>query len=332
VSFTTAIVKDIRRVRKALRQRNLDSALKALERTSLSRLSFTIAMDWLVIFAAWYSVAFVSLWLLPVSIIIVGNRQRALGNLLHDFSHWNPVMFGRSARLVADLLTAMPLFEFLDIYKSLHQPLHHDHLGMADDPDFIHSDAVRGQSWFRVLLSKLFSRTMWSGNCFGYFPRISWWQVTKLTLWWLGLMGLLYVVAGIEGAALFLLVWFVAKATVFHLITTFREISDHVGLVPGTLIGFTRNHAMKGLAGLFWHPHYNGAHLAHHIDPGIPYYNIKRANELFMACEEYRNGHHCDGYFFGDHPAVDCWTGKCLSRHNAKLPKEGRVVSVVRQE
>ena len=166
-------------------------------------------------------------------------------------------------------------------------------------------------AWRRVLAENVFSWPMWQGNFLGNLPRMGWRDRARVAGWWLVLLGLLAALAGPEQAALFGALWLAARATVFHLLTTFREISDHAGLRPGSLTGFARSHPERGALRWLIHPHNNGYHLAHHILPRVSCWRLPAAHRLLLACPEYAEGHLCDGYFCGRHPAVACWTGRC---------------------
>jgi fatty acid desaturase len=309
--FKEAVIKDIHEFIAQLKEKNLFQKLKELQRQSLLRAGINILSDWFIIFAAWYLSAFVSIYFLPISILITGSRQRALGNLLHDAGHSALDKFKWRNDLVANLTLSWPLFNLTSRYWHQHRT-HHLYLGsMSDDPDFIHKDTFRQTTWQKVLGINIFSWPMWRSNTFGQIPDVKWRDKIKFALWWLVMLTLLYLIAGLVPSLMFVVIWMISKATVFHFITTFREISDHVGLVPGTLIGFTRNNPVSSIAKPFFHPHHNGYHLTHHLAQRVPFFALPEAHKLFLNCPQYVEGHHCDGYFFGKHTVVDCWTGKC---------------------
>jgi fatty acid desaturase len=309
--FKKAVVKDLQEFITTLREKNLFRELQDLQTPSILHTGSVILFDWFLIFFAWWLSAYVSFYFLPISILIIGNRQRALGNLLHDAGHSAIDRVKWRNDMIANLTLSWPLFNLTSRYWHQHRT-HHQYLGsMAEDPDFIHKDTFWQTSWKKVLSINLFSWPMWKSSTFGQIFDISWKDKFKFAIWWLGLLGLLAVIAGPINMLIFAGIWMIARATVFHFITTFREISDHVGLVPGTLIGFTRNNPVKSIAKPFFHPHHNGYHLTHHLAQRVPYFSLPKAHQLFMNCPQYTVGHHCDGYFFGNHTVVDCWTGKC---------------------
>ncbi|MGS0645924.1 fatty acid desaturase [Staphylococcus hominis] len=43
--------------------------------------------------------------------------------------------------------------------------------------------------------------------------------------------------------------------------------------------------------------HHDNYHLVHHLFPAIPHYHLRKAHEILMKDEAYRNAHHCTGFF-----------------------------------
>lgn len=318
IEYKEAVVKDIQAFVATLRSKNLFNDLQALQKQSILRSGLTMLVDWLFIFFAWYLTAFVSVYFLPLAILIIGNRQRALGNLLHDAGHSSLDKIKWRNDLIANLALSWPLFNLTTRYWHLHRT-HHLYLGsMSEDPDYIHKDTFRQSSWQKVLSINIFSWPMFRSNAFGQILDIPWKEKLKMALWWVVMITVLTLITGPIPTLIFIGLWMLSRMTVFHFITTFREISDHVGLVPGTLIGFTRNNPTESFARIFFHPHKNGYHLTHHLAQRVPFFALPKAHKLFMNCPQYVEGHHCDGYFFGKHSVVDCWTGKCQKEKEAK--------------
>lgn len=105
-----------------------------------------------------------------------------------------------------------------------------------------------------------------------------------------------------------LALWLAARATAFHVITTFREMCDHHGLSPGGVFCFTRDIKAAGLWSVLFHPRNNAYHLTHHLLPAVPYYRLPEAQRVFSTLPEYQErGRVCDAYFAGPAQAVASW-------------------------
>lgn len=289
------------------RSAGFDRELKALHRHVPVRSVGAAALDWMLIALAG-AATFAFGWVaVPFSLLVIGNRQRALGNLLHDASHWSFDWNRPRSRVLANLLFCWPLWTSMAIYRDEHNR-HHKFLGdPARDPDFIHDEKNLRRGWFRAWLEQILSPQMFRSAVLGHLGRIDAAMFTGVICWWATALALISLVFGPRNALIFFALWVTARATVFHAITAFREISDHVGLHPGTLIGFARNHPFSSVLGRVFHPHHNGYHLLHHLNPGIPFHAVPRAHALLMRWPRYAAGEHCDSYFWGEASAVSSW-------------------------
>jgi fatty acid desaturase len=199
------------------------------------------------------------------------------------------------------------MWNSLEIYRREHFA-HHRLLGVpGHDIDLIHREEDMGRSWPGLLWRHAANRRSWKGSTLAHLPRAEPGELGWMLAWWGGLLLALALLFGPIAALEFATLWLVSRATIFHLITTFREISDHVGLRPGTLIGFSRNHTARGPFGALFHPHNNGYHLVHHLNPGIPYYALPRAHALLLAWPEYAAATHSRRYFLGEAALVRSW-------------------------
>ncbi|WP_175684608.1 fatty acid desaturase family protein [Burkholderia anthina] len=267
-----------------------------------------ITFDWLTIAAAILILHRFGLWLTPAAVGWIGNRQRALGNLLHDAAHRNLARSNCINDTLARLFVAPALFNSLSLYRELHAR-HHAWLGdPARDPDYIAVQHYPGQRWWQPFLRVLLAPSTWLGSTLGHLHRVGGFRGLGIAVWWAALLGGVTLVWGIHTAALLFAIWMLAKMTVFHAITTFRELCDHFGLRPGGIFGYTRDVSSHSLWRWIIHPRNNGYHLTHHLIPSIPYHRLPRAQRALLALPYFAGAARvCHAYFRGPDAVVYEW-------------------------
>lgn len=255
-------------------------------------------------------------WAAPTALLVLGNRQRALGNILHDAAHRNLTRNRLLNDLVTRALIAPLLFVSLSHYRELHFRHHLDLGGQGADPDLIPIPARKATSWIAAVAANTLSLRAILGSTFGHLldPVAPPAGRLYILAWWTVLLGVLVLAAGFGPAAAMLALWLAARATAFHLITIFREMCDHHGLSPGGVFSFTRDIKAAGLWSVLFHPRNNAYHLTHHLLPAIPYYRLPEAQRVFSTLPEYQQrARVCGAYFAGPSQAVASWQ-RSLSR------------------
>ena len=282
----------------------------SLLRLNLVRPLADIAFDWIVIFCAVAAVVWLSGWLAPLAILVLANRQRALGNILHDAGHRNLWRERWINDLVARVLVAPFVFASLSAYQADHFK-HHLSLGDAgNDPDLLPIPAAPPRHWLTSYLRYVTALPAWWGSVAGHLGAHAVPLPAKLFIvgWWAALLALMDALAGEVFTLAFAALWLTARATLFHLITTFREMCDHFGLRPAGIFAFTRDTACHGFWRWVIHPRNNGYHLTHHLLPAVPYYRLPEAHALFQQLAIYRTrGQTCTTYFAGPNAVVSDW-------------------------
>lgn len=269
-----------------------------------------IVTDWAIICLTVCIAYRIGIWASIAAIFVIGNRQRALGNLLHEAGHQNLSDSRDVNDRIACVLLAPPLFNELTLYRLQHA-WHHGSLGdPVHDPDYLPSVTRAGDHWLRVYLRVLTKPSIWAGSIFGHFisKRIGLREKLVFVLWWVACETLFDIAAGTHFALLFFVLWIAARATVFHVITTFREMTDHYGLEPNGIFSYTQDIPDHGLSSVFLHPHHNGYHLTHHLFPHVPYLNLPEFHDHLKQVSAFnRRAIICDSYLKGNHASVTKW-------------------------
>ena len=282
-----------------------------LVRPTAIRPLLDIGFDWTVILSGMLALHHIGCWSWPVVTILIGNRQRALGNLLHDAAHRNLANRHNLNDGIAQVFLTPPLFNNLTLYREAHAR-HHAWLGNpALDPDYITPAATAESSWWPAYCSCLCSYANWLSSISGHLcaPNATFLQKFTILLWWVALLSALSCWINARFATEFFIEWMLAKATTFHAITTFREMCDHFGLRPGGIFSFTRDLSTVSPLSLWIHPRNNGYHLTHHLMPSIPYYRLHQAHAAIEKLPLYhKRASVCDAYFRGSNAVVRDWS------------------------
>ncbi|WP_316189497.1 fatty acid desaturase family protein [Bradyrhizobium sp. SZCCHNS1054] len=290
-----------------MRAIRLDGQLKALHRKSVTTAAAAVLLDWSIILLAFESVWTFGWWAVPVALVAIGNRQRALVVLIHDASHYLLHPSRRINDWVAQVALCWPIFASLHRYRKLHNQ-HHLHLGdPALDTDFLHDENVIRRGSWAVYSAQAFNRRSLRSALVGMVGHLTWRQRGPILLWWITVLFVIGTVLNPWAAAIFGALWIAARITVQHLTISFVIISDHVGLTPGTVMGFTRNHPPNSPITWLLHPHGNGWHLTHHLLPGVPFYRLRDAHRLLKTWPSYAEAEHCESYFLGPRSVIESW-------------------------
>ena len=269
-----------------------------------------VAFDWVVVFACVLVVREWGILVAPLVICVIANRQRALGNILHDAGHRNLSRVALVNDTLARAFVAPLVFANLPRYRETHYR-HHLMLGDAEcDPDILPLSQERPSSWLLSFARNAFSWKAWIGSLAGHLGDRGVPALGKIYIvaWWLALLSALTLLFGAVFTATFATLWIVSRATAFHLITTFREMCDHVGLQPGGIFSFTRDMTTRGFWRRVIHPRNNGYHLTHHLCPAVPYYRLPAAHALFERMPAYQSkGRSCGAYFTGAGAVTRSW-------------------------
>lgn len=265
--------------------------------------------DWALVVSAWLTVITGGWLWAPVAVTVIGSRQRALGNLLHDAAHGN-LWRARHPRRVEWVLAA-PLFEQFRRYRGVHVA-HHRYLGIPEkDPDRLVIPTAPYIGRGRAAGLRLYMRALRDGNLFlqsllGGDGRVRVTGHVRALVWWAAALGAAAALTTPQAALVFVVLWLLARATTYHAIRVLVELTDHFGLSSTSVLNYTRTAPTSPLR-LLIHPHNDSYHLAHHLLPGVPLAHLPAVHKLLLGCPEYASAQHCDGYFLGCKSAFSSW-------------------------
>ena len=257
-----------------------DAALRTeLRRIPGFRNALTVSGAWLQVAAVIGAAVWLDRWWAWLLAVVLMGRSFALLLILsHETAHRLMFRRHRVNDLVGRWLLAAPGFVPFDAYRRSHMAHHRDELG-PEEPDAglyagypisraslrrkLTRDAV-GISGWKNLRPLLHSVTRSSSR-----PAVVPIVVVQLAL-----------LAGFAAAGwpqLYLLLWVLPCLTSWRVNNRLRAIAEHGGMVRSPDKRCTTHHVRQRALARFWMvPYRTGWHLAHHVDPGVPWRNLPR--------------------------------------------------------
>ena len=193
---TSEVLADMADLRSQLREQG--SPYSELFKLRPARVLLDIAFDWTLMVGAVAAVVWLDVMLAPLSVLVLANRQRALGNILHDAGHRNIFRDKDRNDFVARGLVAPLLFASLSRYRETHFQ-HHLELGRTQgDPDLIPGQDHLPSSWMVSYIKCLLSWTNWLGSLGGHLfdQKVSLRSKAFIMGWWASLVGVLALLGG----------------------------------------------------------------------------------------------------------------------------------------
>jgi fatty acid desaturase len=270
---------------------------------------FGLLFDYAVIALSIYLCVGVSWWLYPVSLVLIGSTQRALVNMLHEASH-KVLARNRTLNLVlGTVFSGHLVFHMYNPYRSSHIGFHHRYLGDADkDPDFgfhvecgIYEPTMSNRVFFlrNILFAVVGLRTVEYVR-YVVEDRLLFRQedvavsmpISLRAERWVmfGVWALILVPVALTGVWLqFVLFWIVPLFTTAIAIGWLSELAEHYPLPESEnrQILMTRNRHGWAVERFLLGRHNDNFHLVHHLNTGVPFWNMRRAHEVLLDDEAY---------------------------------------------
>lgn len=274
--------------------------LRELSRRRPGRAALAIARQWAVILAAAGAACYLDRWYAYlVAIVVIATRQHALAVLMHDGAHRLLFSDRRVNDLVSDLLLAFPLFISTALYRRHHLD-HHRYLNTERDPDF-DPTAIENSTrdWVRLFAADAVAlnivKTVGTLDQFSLLPVLRGDRSVaramgraRCALFLGGLVALAAALVVSGWWTVYLLLWIVPMLTALSMILRLRDMAEHVGCERDAGLGGTRSVLAGFVERALFSPCKINYHLAHHLYPSVPCYNLAALHRLLMEHEAVR--------------------------------------------
>lgn len=292
---------------------------KLLNKRSALRPILDIAGCWAVIGAALY-LTHLSLFFLPVSILVIASRLHALTLLFHDGSHHLLHEKEWVNDTLSNLFCSFPLMISTEVYRKTHYR-HHQFTQTMSDPNYVIMQ--REEAWHfpkpKSEIKRMFIKDFLLLSFKDHMVIFKDWQFLpnfKLTTRLEKYLFPLYLVS-VLGCAAYFHLWqefFVLQgATLFvNPFARMRAMSEHIheqsrGQSKIHKLQETPTINANWVERFFFAPFNTNRHLEHHLFPTIPYYNLELAHQIIKKSELYKV--HCrfelDGYIMGKRTSLN---------------------------
>ena len=282
--------------------------IRELSRVDNCKSACVIAQQWLVIAAAIAASVFIDRWYLYLAaIVVIAAKQHALAVIVHDATHYRVFKSRFVNEYVGNLFCAFPIFISIQGYRGEHQ-LHHLWTNTREDPCLYMFDKDKawqwpktsGQALWQILTDVTGLNILRNLKLIRRWAPIGQWlmhnrnpqlnrRVTTDALYYLAFWAIILSILTLLGALkMFLLLWMLPAFTFYVLFSRLRWISEHpYGSL--TEIGFKIRHVESpSLERFFIAPLNVNYHIAHHLFPAVPLYNLPYAHHRLLQYSAYR--------------------------------------------
>lgn len=268
-----------------------------------------VLFDYAII-AAFISLYFVSYYFYPLIILVIAARQGALSNLFHEAAHGRLTKDKTLNYILGTYFSGYLLFQEYNTYVDSHIKNHHIHIGDAQkDPDYsFHLQAgLYAQQSKKKFILEYVVKPFFLKGLFNYVKHIFVQRAPTLSVQKKGaiymysyLFVLLLVAYYVNVLKYIFLFWFVPFFTIFPIIGWFIDLVEHYPLVNenSTDLYMTRNRFSHWIEDFIFNIHSENFHLVHHLHPGIPFWNLKKAHNIFLKDDEYKRVNNAFGGIF----------------------------------
>jgi len=290
----------------------LAADVRALSRLSPARGLLAIVREWLLVGLSVYAAVASGhplIWLLAG--IFIATRQHAMLVLMHEGSHYRLTGNRKADDTLSDLLLALPNHVLTRRYRIRHNAHHRYANDRTQDPD--RATVIADEQWWfprpRRSAITVFLRDVFGINAprfMAVLPHYSPWnalfarfdakaepaaRATDAEVARVGVYGavLLTLLALTSGWLAYALLWILPGLTVLPALLRLRGISEHDGDVGTDEVSVSRHVHAGAAEALLLAPFHINHHVAHHLFPSVPWYNLPALHARLLEEPEYRD-------------------------------------------
>lgn len=268
-----------------------------------------LSIGYLIILFSIVSTIYSHYFLYPIAIFIIASRQRALATIQHEASHFVLAKNKFLNRLLGSVFSGNLIFQGFNTYIKSHVYQHHIFLGDENyDPDYKYhlglglynsqnpSIAKSSLAKFMNIFTYILSYTKYVTHNRVFTLKINIDSIMIAIVHLIIISGLFLL----HWLTFYIVFWLIPLFVFFPLIGWFIEVAEHYPLVHVNNLDLhmTRNRFSHVVEALFFSMHNENYHLVHHLKPGIPFWNLKKAHKILLKDENYKLSNKAMGGIF----------------------------------
>lgn len=276
-----------------------------------------VILDYLIIILA-IVLSEYSYWFLPLTLLMIGSRQRALATVLHEATHSVLTKNRKLGKVLGTYFSGYLIFQSWDSYMLSHVRKHHPRLGNIEvDPDyqFYVSTGVFDKKNKKSFFIEYFYKPIFFINIISsikYLIKNRLLACKNLELLKILITQIVFFLIGFYflGLKFYFLYWLLPYFTVFQAVTWFIELSEHYPMVATAKdnVNASRNRFSHPIEAFFTSMHAENYHLIHHLFPAIPFWNLEKAHHILLRDNYYKEiNSHFGGIFFSSKGKTSMW-------------------------
>jgi fatty acid desaturase len=221
-----------------------------------------------------------------VLFVLMGPMFARIAILGHEAAHRLLFRNRRANDLVGRWLLDYPAFVPFDVYRRSHFAHHKEEFG-PHEPDLplYAGYPIARSSWRRKLVRDALGPSGWK-NLKPLFLALKSPKARPIAGRILGVQLVLWALIWASTGRwwLYPLCWLGPWMTVWRVLNRLRAIAEHGGMEASPDRRRTTHHIRQSWSARFWIvPYRTGWHLAHHVDMGVPWRNLRRYHEELVA-------------------------------------------------